>query len=77
MTDAIPPKWVVLRRVNGHCEPVAGPVIEMHESEEAARTSADFLSNKHHGIKFSTFRLIMTMTVVPTPVIETVEEQGD
>ena len=48
-------RWIVLRRPNNHYEPVAGPVIQIFEDEEAAVAEAKMLAAKHEGTIFTVF----------------------
>ena len=57
MAEELAIKWVVLKRVNGHAEPV-GQTIQLFDDEALALEEARRLAERHHGTKFAVFELI-------------------
>lgn len=71
MSEPLEPKWIVLRRSNGHAETL-GSIIPLHETEAAARDEALSQSGKHNGIKFCVCAVIAEYSAeVQTIVRET------
>ena len=71
MSD-IDPRFVTLKRINGHFEAV-GPAIQSFETEQEASDARDALANQHHGLTFAVFSLVEQHTVKPLSVIERVK----
>lgn len=71
MSD-IDPKWVVLRRTNGHYEPAAGPTIKSFTDPVEADKERELLVTKYPGQRFALFTLVDEVFLEPTVVKESV-----
>ena len=76
ITKNIETVHIVLKRVNGHFEPMA-PVIESFPALEAASTHRSLLAKRHQGQTFAVFALVQQETYQPIAVVETVKAGGE
>jgi hypothetical protein len=76
ITKDIETVHIVLKRVNGHFEPMA-PVIESFPTPEAASTHRSLLAKRHQGQTFAVFALVQQETYQPIAVVETVKAGGE
>lgn len=69
----IEPRWIVIRRANGHFEHI-GALTESFTSEADAYAKAEELLKQHQGQRFAVFRLVREYVYEPVMVHGVVRE---
>jgi hypothetical protein len=64
--------WILLRRVNGHFEPLS-PSIESFPTEEAAIAARAAKAVRQHGTTYAVLQLVSQETYIPVSVVKKVE----
>lgn len=66
------PRWIIVKRVNGHFEPISGNIIQSFADKDEAIGHRNALAGKYRGQTFAIFGLVGQSTLQPVMVVDEV-----